>query len=127
MYFALKHLHLLLIAAAVLMFILRFYRQQTGSSRARDPRTLQLSGWCNGLVVLTGVALCMVLDLNPFNNVVPWLSEKLVSILVVAFLGLMALRLARGNLIRWFAFLGTLGWVYFVAKLAILKHSTLFG
>ncbi|WP_429083510.1 SirB2 family protein [Aeromonas bivalvium] len=127
MYFALKHLHLLLIAAAVLMFILRFYWQQTGSPLARSPRTLQVSGWCNGLVVISGVLLCMVLDLNPLNNAVPWLSEKLVAILVVAFLALMTLRLARGNLIRWFAFLGSLGWLYFVVKLALFKHASLFA
>ncbi|MCH7370803.1 MULTISPECIES: SirB2 family protein [Aeromonas] len=126
MYVAIKHLHVLLIAAAVLVFMLRFYWAQTGSERASG-RVLQASGWLNGLVVLSGVLLCMVLDLNPFNNATPWLSEKLTAILVVAFLGLMALRLARSNAIRWFAFLGVLGWVYFIAKLAVQKQASLFG
>ncbi len=71
MYFAIKHLHLLLIGLAVLMFMLRFYWLQTGSSRAASARTLRLSGWLNGLVVLSGVLLCMVLDLNPLNNATP--------------------------------------------------------
>ncbi|HAT2489822.1 TPA: SirB2 family protein [Aeromonas hydrophila] len=127
MYFAIKHLHLLLIGLAVLMFMLRFYWRQTGSSRAASARTLSLSGWLNGLVVLSGVLLCMVLDLNPLNNATPWLSEKLTAILVVAFLAMMALRLARSNGIRWFAFLGALGWVFFIAKLAVYKQASLFG
>ncbi|MDX7757007.1 SirB2 family protein [Aeromonas hydrophila] len=127
MYFAIKHLHLLLIGLAVLMFMLRFYWLQTGSSRATSARTLRLSGWLNGLVVLSGVLLCMVLDLNPLNNATPWLSEKLTAILVVAFLAMMALRLARSNGIRWFAFLGALGWVFFIAKLAVYKQASLFG
>ncbi|MBL0563053.1 SirB2 family protein [Aeromonas hydrophila] len=127
MYFAIKHLHLLLIGLAVLMFMLRFYWLQTGSSRADSARTLRLSGWLNGLVVLSGVLLCMVLDLNPLNNATPWLSEKLTAILVVAFLAMMALRLARSNGIRWFAFLGALGWVFFIAKLAVYKQASLFG
>ena len=127
MYVAIKHLHLLLIGLAVLMFMLRFYWLQTGSSRAASARTLSLSGWLNGLVVLSGVLLCMVLDLNPFNNATPWLSEKLTAILVVAFLAMMALRLARSNGIRWFAFLGALGWVFFIAKLAVYKQASLFG
>ncbi|MEG0006405.1 MAG: SirB2 family protein [Aeromonas sp.] len=127
MYVALKHLHLLLIAAAVLMFMLRFYWVQTGSGQARSARVLQASGWLNGLVVLSGVLLCMVLDLNPLNNATPWLSEKLTAILVVAFLAMMALRLARNNGIRWFAFLGALGWVFFIAKLALFKQASLFG
>ncbi|QGZ72119.1 SirB2 family protein [Aeromonas hydrophila] len=130
MYFAIKHLHLLLIGLAVLMFMLRFYWLQTGSSRAASARTLRLSGWLNGLVVLSGVLLCMVLDLNPLNNATPWLSEKLTAILVVAFLAflaMMALRLARSNGIRWFAFLGALGWVFFIAKLAVYKQASLFG
>lgn len=127
MYFAIKHLHLLLIGLAVLMFMLRFYWLQTGSSRTASARTLRLSGWLNGLVVLSGVLLCMVLDLNPLNNATPWLSEKLTAILVVAFLAMMALRLARSNGIRWFAFLGALGWVFFIAKLAVYKQASLFG
>ena len=127
MYFAIKHLHLLLIGLAVLMFMLRFYWLQTGSSRAASARTLRLSGWLNGLVVLSGVLLCMVLDLNPLNNATPWLSEKLTAILVVAFLAMMALRLARSNGTRWFAFLGALGWVFFIAKLAVYKQASLFG
>ncbi|MFB0595385.1 SirB2 family protein [Aeromonas hydrophila] len=127
MYFAIKHLHLLLIGLAVLMFMLRFYWLQTGSSRAASARTLRLSGWLNSLVVLSGVLLCMVLDLNPLNNATPWLSEKLTAILVVAFLAMMALRLARSNGIRWFAFLGALGWVFFIAKLAVYKQASLFG
>ncbi|BCO12765.1 SirB2 family protein [Aeromonas hydrophila] len=127
MYFAIKHLHLLLIGLAVLMFMLRFYWLQTGSTRAASARTLRLSGWLNGLVVLSGVLLCMVLDLNPLNNATPWLSEKLTAILVVAFLAMMALRLARSNGIRWFAFLGALGWVFFIAKLAVYKQASLFG
>ncbi|HDZ8926397.1 TPA: SirB2 family protein [Aeromonas dhakensis] len=127
MYFAIKHLHLLLIGLAVLMFMLRFYWLQTGSNRAASARTLKMSGWLNGLVVLSGVLLCMVLDLNPLNNATPWLSEKLTAILVVAFLAMMALRLARSNGIRWFAFLGALGWLFFIAKLAVYKQASLFG
>lgn len=128
MYVVLKHLHLMLIASAVLMFILRFYWVQTsGTGRAYSRGVMQLSGWLNGLVVLSGVLLCMVLDLNPLNNGTSWLSEKLTAILVVAFLGMMALRLARSNAIRWFAFLGALGWLFFIAKLAVLKQASLFG
>ncbi|MGN4965473.1 SirB2 family protein [Aeromonas dhakensis] len=127
MYFAIKHLHLLLIGLAVLMFMLRFYWLQTCSSRAASARTLKVSGWLNGLVVLSGVLLCMMLDLNPLNNATPWLSEKLTAILVVTFLAMMALRLARSNGIRWFAFLGALGWLFFIAKLAVYKQASLFG
>lgn len=46
---------------------------------------------------------------------------------MVAFLAMMALRLARSNGIRWFAFLGALGWVFFIAKLAVYKQASLFG
>ena len=127
MYVVLKHLHLTLIVGAVLMFMLRFYWAQTGSIFARNGRALQAGGWLNGLVVLSGVLLCMVLDLNPLNNGIPWLSEKLSAVLAVAFLGMMALRLARSNSIRWFAFLGALGWIFFIAKLAVLKQASLFG
>ncbi|RQM63351.1 SirB2 family protein [Aeromonas enteropelogenes] len=127
MYFVLKHLHLTLIAGAVLLFMVRFYWVQGGSDRAYSAPVLKVSGLLNGLVVLSGVLLCMVLDLNPFNNGTPWLSEKLMGILVLVFLAAMALRLAKSNLVRWCSFLGALGWLYFIAKLALLKQASLFG
>ncbi len=110
MVFVLKHLHLTLIAGAVLMFMLRFYWVQTATGRAYSAPVMKVSGWLNGLVVLSGVLLCMVLDLNPLNNGTPWLSEKLMAILV-----------------RWCSFLGALGWIYFIAKLAVLKQTSVFG
>ncbi|WP_368210760.1 SirB2 family protein [Aeromonas sp. R4-2] len=127
MVFVLKHLHLALIAGAVLMFMLRFYWVQTATGRAYSAPVMKVSGWLNGLVVLSGVLLCMVLDLNPLNNVTPWLSEKLMAILVLVFLAAMALRLAKSNLVRWCSFLGALGWIYFIAKLAVLKQTSVFG
>lgn len=127
MYFVLKLLHFFLIAGAVLMFMLRFYWMQTTAGSAYSAPVLKLSGWLNGLVVLSGVLLCVALDLNPFNNGTPWLSEKLMGIVVLVFLATMALRLAKSNLIRWCSFLGALGWLFFIAKLAVLKQTSLFG
>lgn len=127
MVFVLKHLHLTLIAGAVLMFMLRFYWVQTATGRAYSAPVMKVSGWLNGLVVISGAVLCMVLDLNPFNNGVPWLSEKLTAMLVLIFLAAMALRLAKNNMIRWCSFLGALGWVYFIARLALLKQASMFG
>jgi len=126
-YLVLKHLHLTLIGGAVLLFMFRFYWVQSGSGRAYSAPVLKVSGLLNGLVVISGVLLCMVLDLNPFNNGVPWLSEKLTAMLVLIFLAAMALRLAKSNLVRWCSFLGALGWVYFIAKLALLKQASMFG
>ncbi|MFB2829713.1 SirB2 family protein [Aeromonas jandaei] len=126
-YLVLKHLHLTLIGGAVLIFMLRFYWVQAGSGRAFSAPVLKTSGLLNGLVVLSGVLLCVVLGLNPLNNGIPWLSEKLTGILILVFLAAMALRLAKSNLVRWCSFLGALGWIYFIAKLAVLKQASLFG
>ena len=126
MYFAIKHLHLLLIGLAVLMFMLRFYWLQTGSSRRQRPypqieRLAQRPGGALRRAAVHGAGS------QPAQQRHPWLSEKLTAILVVAFLAMMALRLARSNGIRWFAFLGALGWVFFIAKLAVYKQASLFG
>ncbi|MEW7866289.1 SirB2 family protein [Aeromonas diversa] len=127
MYPILKHLHLLLIALAVLAFILRFALLQRAANPVRQAQLVRASGLFNGLVVLSGLALCLLLGINPINNAVPWLSEKLVCILIAAFLGWMSLSRFGSRTTRWFAFLGSLGWVYFAAKLAVLKLPTLFG
>ncbi|MGL5031105.1 MAG: SirB2 family protein [Aeromonas sp.] len=127
MYSVLKHLHLALIVGATALFIVRFYWVQKATGLAYSAPVMKVSGWLNGLVVLSGVLLCMVLDLNPFNNGTPWLSEKLMSILVLVFLAAMALRLAKSNLVRWCSFFGALGWIYFIAKLAVLKQTSVFA
>jgi uncharacterized membrane protein SirB2 len=123
-YLILKYVHLTLIAGALMLFMLRFYDGQTGVHRVRVQHT---SALFNGLVVLTGVLLCIMLDLNPFNNGVPWLSEKLSGVLALVFLAAMALGLAKSALLRWGCFLGALGWIYFIAKLALLKQASVFG
>ena len=119
MYVVLKHLHLTQIAGAVLMFILRFYWLQTGSALAEGPHPQdQRLAQRPGGALRCCSAWCWVSTPQQRH---PRLAEKLTSILVVAFLAMMALRLARSNGIRWFAFLGALGWIFFIAKLAGAK------
>ncbi|ALP39976.1 SirB2 family protein [Aeromonas schubertii] len=127
MYPILKHLHLLLVALAVVAFMVRFALLQRAAAPARQARLMRVGGVLNGLVVLSGLALCLLLGLNPINNAVPWLSEKLVCILIAAFLGWMSLSRFGSRSTRWFAFLGALGWVYFAAKLAVIKLPSQFG
>ncbi|MGY3928094.1 SirB2 family protein [Aeromonas simiae] len=120
-------LHLLLIALALLLFCLRFVAVQRPCSAALQTRLGRGSGLLNGVVVLSGGALCLLTGLNPFNNLHPWLSEKLVCILIAAFLGWMSLSRYGSRTTRWFAFFGALGWIFFAAKLAVFKQPSLFG
>lgn len=126
MVFVLKHLHLTLIAGAVLMFMLRFYWVQTATGRAYSAPVMKVSGWLNGLVVLSGVLLCMVLDLNPLNNGTPWLSEEADGHSGAGISGGDGAAVGQkqsGSLVL----LSGRSLDYFIAKLAVLKQTSVFG
>ncbi len=126
-YLLIKLLHLTVIAAATVLFIVRFYWQQRHHPAIAHPMLVTVSHSLNGLVILSGALLCLVLNISPLNNATPWLTEKLAGTLVLAFLAAMTLRWAKNSLIRWCSFFGVLGWIFFIAKLAFLKQGNLFG
>jgi uncharacterized membrane protein SirB2 len=76
------------------------------------------------LLLLSAGWLMMTLSQYPFTT--PWLTEKLIGVAAYIALGFMALK-GRTTPLRIMCFLGALGWLGLVIRVAITKSPVLFG
>lgn len=123
-YEALKHIHFTFIGASVALFILRFVWVMRGSAMMQQKWVRISPHVIDTLMLLSGLALIHATGFTPLNS--PWLFEKMVALVAYIVLGIFTLKLERGKLFRTFAFLGALGWLFYMAKLAQTKMPILF-
>lgn len=71
-----------------------------------------------------GVMMAVKLAINPFEQL--WLGEKILAIFAYIFTGLYALKFARNRTMQVFGYLGAMGWVILVIKIAITKQTFFF-
>ncbi|MBU1435976.1 MAG: SirB2 family protein [Gammaproteobacteria bacterium] len=124
MYMALKHTHLLLVALSLSLLVLRFILSLKGSALLQRKFLKIAPHVVDTLLLLSAVGLMITINQYPF--VTPWLTEKFIGILAYIALGVMALK-GRTLALRVFAFVGALGWLVLVVKVAITKTPVLFG
>lgn len=124
MYMAFKHTHLLLVAISLSLLILRFVLSLKGSALLQSKFLKIAPHVVDTLLLLSAVALMVTLGQYPLVN--PWLTEKVVGVLAYIALGVMAFK-GRTTVLRVFAFVGALGWLVLVVKVAITKTPVLFG
>lgn len=119
MYMAFKHLHLLLVALSVLLLFIRF------ALRLKDSALLQHKFFkiaphvVDTFLLLSAVALMLTIQQYPFVN--GWLTEKVIALLAYIALGYSALK-GRTVAIRWLSFLGALGWLGLMVRVALSKQ-----
>ncbi len=123
MYEGLKHAHLTLIGLSVGLFVLRFVWSMIDSGLMQRRWVKIVPHVLDTLLLLSGVALIMVTGWMPLRDA--WLTEKLLALVAYIFLGVLTFKLPRGKLFKVFAFLGALGWVYYMAVLAVTKSPIL--
>lgn len=118
MYMAFKHLHLLLVALSVALLCLRF------ALRVRESAVLQQKFLkiaphvVDTFLLLSAVALMFTIQQYPFVDA--WLTEKVLALLAYIALGYSALK-GRTAAIRWLSFLGALGWLGLMVRVALSK------
>jgi len=123
MYFFVKNIHLLTIAISVALLTLRFGLMITNSSsNLSRSRFLKVFPHINDTVLfLSGVYLIVLTHFIPFTPAAPWLTQKLMCVVVYIVLGFFALKLGKNKWLRIFAFLGALGWLAMAGKIAVTK------
>ncbi|GAB1061626.1 SirB2 family protein [Shewanella algae] len=125
LYPAVKHLHMILIAVSVLLFIVRFVLKLRQSA-IMDKKLLKVGPHViDTFLLLSGLTLCFMIKQYPFVD--PWMTEKIGAVVAYILLGVMALKSNRNLIFRIFAFLGALGWVVYAAKLAHFKQAVILG
>ena len=124
MYMALKHTHLLLVAISLALLTLRFVLSLKGSGLLQHKFLKIAPHVVDTFLLLSAVGLMVTIQQYPFVN--PWLTEKLIGVLAYIALGVMAFK-GRTTTLKVFAFFGALGWMVLVVKVAITKTPVLFG
>ena len=124
MYAAVKHIHLMAIALSVLFFLLRFLWTIRGSKMLHKKWVKVLPHIVDTLLLLSAATLCILLSQYPF--VTPWVTEKLLGLLMYLFMVTLALKIAKTGFMRAVGLVGALSWLAFTALVAISKQPILF-
>lgn len=124
MYMALKHSHMLFAMLSVLLLVVRFALLSKGSALLQTKFLKIVPHVVDTLLLLSAVSLMMTLSQYPIST--PWLTDKVVGVAAYILMGVVALK-GRTPMLRIMAFLGALGWLSLVVRVAITKTPVLFG
>jgi uncharacterized membrane protein SirB2 len=116
-YVLLKNVHIVLALVSIAGFVLRWTWVMTGSNKASHRVTRTLPHVIDTLFLASGIALIMTINQYPFQ--VPWLTAKIIGLLVYIVLGSIALKRARTSTGRGLAFaaaLITFAWIVSMAR-----------
>ena len=124
MYSIIKNLHLSIIVISVLLFILRFIWTLTQSQMMEKKWLKIVPHVVDSGLLLSALALCVMLGQYPFVD--PWLTEKMLGLLMYIFMGTIALKTGKTGFMRAVGFVGALSWLAFMGVIAITKQALLF-
>lgn len=115
----LKHLHMMLAVISITLFTLRFIWLMTSSDKQRYLRVQRSTYVIDSLLLVIGLTMAVQLSISPLEQW--WFAEKLIAILAYIFTGYYTLKIARNRTMRIFGYLGAMGWVMLVVRLAMTK------
>ncbi|GGI72419.1 SirB2 family protein [Shewanella gelidii] len=120
-----KHLHLTLVAISVLFFIVRFVLHMRQAA-VMERKVMKIAPHViDTFMLLSGLTLCFLILQYPFVDA--WLTEKIIGVAAYILLGVMAMHPNKNKLYKVFAFFGAMGWIVYIAKIAVFKTAVLIG
>ncbi|HEY0921319.1 SirB2 family protein [Rheinheimera pacifica] len=119
MYMAYKHFHLLMVVLSVSFLLVRYAMSLKPAAMLQTKFFKIAPHVIDTLLLVSAVLLMMTLQQYPFVHA--WLTEKLLAVLAYIALGVMAFK-GRTAAIRWICFLGALGWLGLVLRVAMTKQ-----
>ena len=75
-------------------------------------------------LLIAGISLAVKLHMNPMEQM--WLAEKILALLAYIFTGYYTLKLARNKPMKILGYLGAIGWVMLIVKLAMTREALFF-
>lgn len=120
----LKHLHMTIAALSVALFSLRFIWLLMGSDTLSKKWVKITPHIVDTLLLALGVIMAVQLMLNPLSTM--WFAEKLLAVIAYIFTGYYTLKLARNRPMQILGYLGAIGWVMLIVRLAITKEALFF-
>ncbi|MGR5078234.1 SirB2 family protein [Photobacterium swingsii] len=123
MYYLLKNSHLLMVFMSVTLYVYRFIVYYRSAQARSVPTWLKrIPHVVDTLLLSTGLGLIGVTGYIPFTAAAPWLSFKLVAVICYIFCGFYALNVKQTAVTRWFFFCASIGWLFTIICLAVLKN-----
>lgn len=121
----LKHLHITLAVLSISLFTYRFILTLMASKNL-DRKWLKISPHViDTFLLIAGISLAVKLHLNPMEQM--WLAEKILALFAYIFTGYYTLKLARNRPMQILGFLGAMGWVMLIVRLAITREAMFFS
>ena len=124
MYAIVKHIHLTAIAISLALFLLRFIWTLSQSPMLQKKWVKVLPHVVDTLLLLSAATLCVLIEQYPF--VTPWVSEKLLALVMYVFMVTLALKIAKTGFMRVVGLIGALSWVAFAGFVAVSKQALIF-
>lgn len=119
-----KHMHMTLALISVSFFTLRFIWCLINSPMMEKKWVKISPHIIDTLLLLAGIGLWVKLALNPLEQM--WFAEKLIGVVAYIFTGVYALKLARNRTMQVLGYLGAIGWVLLVVRVAMTKQPIFF-
>ena len=116
----LKLIHISCMALSISGFVIRGGLMLAGSERLRHKLTKTLPHYVDSLLLLSG--LWMAINLQQYPGTVPWLSAKIIALLIYILLGSLALR-GRTRSIRLSAFVLALSVFAYMLGVALTRSA----
>ncbi|MEI6893115.1 MAG: SirB2 family protein [Colwellia sp.] len=119
-----KHLHITLAVLSITLFTYRFILTMIASNKL-ERKWLKISPHLiDTLLLIVGVTLAVKLYINPLEQL--WLAEKLLALIAYIFTGYYTLKLARNKPMQILGYLGAMGWVMLIVRLAMTRETIFF-
>lgn len=115
-YMILKHTHMTTAVLSLCLFVLRGLWMMVDSAQLRRTWVRVLPHLVDTVLLASALGMLWLIQLNPFRA--PWITAKIVALVVYIVLGMLALKRGRNLLIRslcWVLALGTYGYIVGVA------------
>lgn len=110
-----------LAAISVLLFTYRFILTVIKSNKL-ERKWLKISPHIvDTLLLILGISLAVKYHINPVEQL--WLAEKILALFAYIFTGYYTLKLARNKPMQILGYLGAMGWVMLMVRLAMTRET----
>tara|TARA_Y100000296_G_scaffold12828_1_gene14905 strand:+ start:375 stop:740 length:366 start_codon:yes stop_codon:yes gene_type:complete len=115
-----KHLHLTAVGLSILFFVFRFIWSQFDATALNKKWVKILPHIIDTVLLASAIWLCVILSQYPFVN--PWLTFKVIGVVLYIVFGLFALKKAKTKLSKWGFFVAALVVLMATAMVAVTKQ-----
>ncbi|MGV2873785.1 SirB2 family protein [Colwellia sp. E150_009] len=119
-----KHLHMTLAVLSISLFTLRFIWTLMHSAKLQAKWVKITPHIVDTFLLAIGVLMAVQYAINPMEQL--WLGEKIIAIFAYIFTGYYTLKLARNKTMQIIGYLGAMGWIMLIVRLAMTREPLFF-